>query len=73
MKHPLKLMFWGCMSAQGMGRLHLVEGHMNSYQYLEVLQHSVLPQSDDWFEGADWTFQQDYGSVPYTYENEKNL
>ena len=67
-------MFWGCMSAQGMGRLHLVEGHMNSDQYLEVLQHSVLPQSDDWFEGADWVFQQDLAPcVPYFEDSEENL
>lgn len=58
-KHPLKLMFWGCMSSQGMGRLHLVEGSMNADQYLEVLRRRVLPQADDWFEGADWIFQQD--------------
>ena len=58
-KHPVELMFWGCMSWQGMGRLQLVEGMMKKEQYLEVLQHRVLPQADDWFEGCDWVFQQD--------------
>jgi hypothetical protein len=55
----MKLMFWGCLSYQGVGRLHLVEGMMNQNQYLEVLQQLVLPQADQWFEGADWVFQQD--------------
>ena len=63
-KHPVKLMFWGCMSWQGMGRLHLVEGMMKKEQYLNVLQHRALPQADDWFEGCDWVFQQDLAPCP---------
>ena len=53
-KHPVKLMFWGCISFQGMDRLHLVEGQMNTAQYLEVLKNRVLPHAAGWFEGADW-------------------
>ena len=58
-KHPLKIMFWGCISAKGCGRLHVVEGAMNSVQYVEVLSHRLIPQAGDWFPDGDYIFQQD--------------
>ena len=32
-----------------MGRLHVVEGTMNSEKYTTMLQHRLLPQLHDWF------------------------
>ena len=33
----------GCMSAAGVGVLHLIEGNMNSNMYCEILQQSRIP------------------------------
>ena len=49
MKHPAKLMIWGCISIHGTGRLHVVEGMMNSEQYLQVLHKRFIPQLLDWY------------------------
>ena len=36
-------MVWGCMSAAGVGKLHFIEGNMNSNMYSEILQQSMIP------------------------------
>lgn len=58
-RHPVKVMLWSCMSIHGTGRVHVVEGSMNKEQYLRVLEHSVIPQSRDWWPSGSWIFQQD--------------
>ena len=35
-------MVWGCITGQGMGRLHHIEGIMNGPGYVEILQKSLL-------------------------------
>lgn len=40
-RHPVKVMIWGCMSWQGTGRIHVVNGMMEKNQYLEVLRSRV--------------------------------
>ncbi len=37
------LMVWGCISAYGMGSLHVLEGTMNAERYIKVLQQHMLP------------------------------
>ncbi len=37
------LMVWGCISAYGMGSLHVLEGTMNAERYIEVLEQHMLP------------------------------
>ena len=37
------VMVWGCMSAEGVGELHFIEGNMNSNMYCEILQQSMIP------------------------------
>ncbi len=34
---PASLMVWGCISAYGMGSLHVLEGTMNAERYVKVL------------------------------------
>ncbi len=39
---PASLMVWGCISAYGMGSLHVLEGNMNTGSYIKVLEQHVL-------------------------------
>ncbi len=34
---------WGCISAYGMGSLHVLEGTMNAERYIKVLEQHMLP------------------------------
>ncbi len=36
---------WGCISAYGMGSLHVLEGTMNAERYIKVLEQHMLPSS----------------------------
>ncbi len=55
---PASLMVWGCVSAYGMGSLHVLEGTMNAERYIKVLEQHVLP--------SRWrVFQQD-NAKPHT-------
>lgn len=47
------------MSAQGTGRLYIVEGMMNQYQYKKVLEQRLIPQIKDWFPNGDFIFMHD--------------
>lgn len=58
-KMPQKVMIWGCMSHYGFGRLHVVEGTMNSSKYINVLSNRMKPQADAWYNGSQYIFQQD--------------
>ncbi len=40
---PAYLMVWGCISAYGMGSLHVLEGTMNAERYIKVLEQHMLP------------------------------
>ena len=42
-KHPLKLMIWGCFSSKGVGSLKICDGYMNSEKYIDVLNSNLLP------------------------------
>ncbi len=37
------LMEWGCISAYGMGSLHVLEGTMNAERYIKILEQHMLP------------------------------
>lgn len=58
-RHPTKVMLWSCMSVHGPGRVHVVEGSMNSAQYKEVISHCIIPQINEWFGSEPYWFQQD--------------
>ena len=57
-KHPQKVMIWGSMSHAGMGRIYVVEGYMNSSQYMKVLRSRLIPQMNAWGRESA-IFQQD--------------
>ncbi len=40
---PASLMVWGCVSAYGVGSLHVLEGTMNAEMYIKVLEQHMLP------------------------------
>ncbi len=42
---PASLMVWGCISAYGMGSLHVLEGTMNAERYIKVLEQHMLPRT----------------------------
>ncbi len=56
---PASLMVWGCISAYGMGSLHVLEGTMNAERYIKVLEQHMLPSRRLLFQGRPWVFQQD--------------
>ncbi len=59
------LMVWGCISAYGMGSLHILEGTMNAEGYIKVLEQHMLPFRRRLFQGRPCVFQQD-NAKPYT-------
>lgn len=58
-KHDKKVNIWGCFSANGVGRLHRIEGIMNQEIYLDILEDAMLNSADILFGRENWTFQQD--------------
>ncbi len=40
---PASLMVWGCISAYGMGSLHVLGGSMNAERYIMFLEQHMLP------------------------------
>lgn len=50
MKHPVDVMIWGCMAANGVGRIFVLQGSVNARKYIdEVLIPRLLPSSRDLF------------------------
>ncbi len=54
---PASLMVWGCISAYGMGSLHVLEGTMNAERYIKVLEQDMLPSKWCLFQGRPCVFQ----------------
>lgn len=51
---------WGCITPNGTGRLHRVEGNMDSIQYCNILEKSLLGTlSDQSLQPSDIILQQD--------------
>lgn len=55
------IMIWGCMTAQGVGEIHLCDGRMNGVRYInmleEVLEASIVRFFD--INSENYYFQQD--------------
>ena len=62
---PASLMVWGCISADSMGSLHVLEGTMNAERYIKVLEQHMLPSRQRLFQGRPCVFQQD-NAKPHT-------
>lgn len=61
-KFPGSVMIWGCMSAQGLGHLHFVEGTVNAVKYQNILETSLIPSIPVLKHRNAYTFQQDGAS-----------
>ncbi len=48
---PASKMVWGCISAYGMGSLHVLEGTMNAERFIMVLEQHMLPSRQRLFQG----------------------
>lgn len=59
-KYPGSIMVWGCMSSQGVGVLHIIDGTVNAAVYGSILTWHLLP-SIETLQTADgeFIFQQD--------------
>ncbi len=44
---PASLMVWGCISAYGMGSLHVLEGTMNAERYIKGFRATYAPLQDN--------------------------
>ena len=58
-RHQQKVMIWGYMCSNGLGRLYRVEGSMRSNQYLKVLEDYMIPSATELFDGRPFLYQQD--------------
>lgn len=57
------LMMWGCFSGKGLGPLVKVEGKMNRFGYIEILEHHLLPLIKKEFNCKGYLFQDDNAPV----------
>lgn len=59
-KFPVKVMFWGFITAQGTGSLVPCFGTVDQHKYIEILKNHLLPQIPNHFRRSQkWIFQQD--------------
>ena len=59
MKHGGGIIYWGCFSAAGPGRLVRLEGPMNGAKYRQILEGNLLQSAKDLRLRQRFTFQQD--------------
>ncbi|KAL0168713.1 hypothetical protein M9458_036935, partial [Cirrhinus mrigala] len=50
------IMLWGCLSAEGTGKLHHIKGSMDGAMYCQILGENLLPSLKM---GRGWVFQHD--------------
>lgn len=62
---PASLMVWGCISACGMGSLHIWKDTINAERYIQVLEQHMLPSRRRLFQGRPCIFQHD-NAKPHT-------
>jgi len=61
----VSVLCWGWISHEGAGMLHRIEGHLDSLQYLHILQNVVLPSVRMLYPDGVIHFQQDCSSIHY--------
>ncbi|GFU71482.1 hypothetical protein TNCV_1672781 [Trichonephila clavipes] len=54
-------MIWGCMSSNGVRRLHIVSGTVKALDYIEILHNKLLPTVRGLLGNQSWIFQ-DYNA-----------
>lgn len=55
----VNLKFRGCFSVSEPGRIHIIQGNMNSQSYLKILDQNILPFVWEWKLGRKWVLLQD--------------
>jgi hypothetical protein len=58
-KHDKKIQVWGCFTAHGVGKLHLIKGIMDQHVYHSILQWQLKPSISELYPDKDCVFQQD--------------
>ncbi|CAH2008232.1 unnamed protein product [Acanthoscelides obtectus] len=59
-KFPASIMVWGSISSKGVGKLHFIDGNVDTNKYLAILEESLLPVMEECLtSGQDFVFQQD--------------
>lgn len=53
------VMVWGCMSSNGVGKLHFIDGIMNAKMYLDILEHNLNQSAEMLGIKDNFYFQQD--------------
>ncbi len=62
-KFPQSVMIWGAMSSAGVGPLCFLKTNITAPVYQYILEHFMLPSTDQLFKDADFIFQQDLASA----------
>ncbi len=57
------VMIWGAMSSAGVGPLCFLKTNVTAPVYQDILEHFMLPSTDQLFKDADFIFQQDLAPV----------
>ena len=52
------IMVWGCMTRNGLGNCIRVEGNIDQFKYLDILQNTMIPSGHQ-LVGQNFTFQYD--------------
>ena len=58
-KHPARIMVWGCLGNERVGPLHLVTGTIDNHAYIRILRKCLPAARHDVFNDEDFVFQQD--------------
>lgn len=53
------VMVWGCMSANGVGNLHFIDGIMDQYKYIDILKNNLHQSAEKMGLSGNFVFQQD--------------
>jgi len=56
-------MMWGCFSGKGLGPLVKVEGKMNRFDYIQILETHLLPLISRDFGEKGYLFQDDNAPI----------
>lgn len=62
---PASVLVWGCISAAGMGALHICNGTVNAEAYIQILEQAMMPSKRRLFGQRQCIFQQD-NAKPHT-------
>jgi len=58
-KHPTKVMVWGCIGGGVLGPMHFIEDTLDTHEYLRILRTAIPAAHCRAFNGGQFVFQQD--------------